>query len=114
MFAHNFLRTIDFAALLGLYPVLSGEGRAAPVSNEDMGRAAAALLAEGPDNHAGKRYRPTGPQLLNGREMAAIVAKVVGHRVVPIDLPIGCSARSPASRGSIPMRYPACAITWRT
>lgn len=88
MFAHNFLRTIDFAALLGIYPVLSGEGRAAPVSNEDMGRVAAVLLAEGPDKHAGKSYRPTGPKLLNGREMAAEVAKAVGHRVMAIDLPI--------------------------
>ena len=88
MFAHNFLRTFDFAALLGIYPVLSGEGRAAPVSNEDMGRAVAALLAEGPDKHAGKRYRPTGPQLLDGREMAAIVARVVGQGVAPIRMPI--------------------------
>ena len=88
MFAHNFLRMIDFAALLGIYPVLSGEGRAAPVSNEEMGRVAAVLLAEGPEKHAGKRYRPTGPKLLNGREMAAIVAKAVGHGVAPINLPI--------------------------
>ena len=88
MFAHNFLRTLDFAALLGVYPVLSGDGRAAPVSNEDMGRAAAALLADGPEKHAGKRYRPTGPQLLNGREMAAIVAKAVGHGVRPVPMPI--------------------------
>jgi NAD(P)H dehydrogenase (quinone) len=88
MFAHNFLRTIDFAALLGIYPVTSGDGRAAPVSNEDMGRVAAVLLAEGPDKHAGKRYRPTGPKLLNGREMAAEIAKAVGHGVIAVDLPI--------------------------
>lgn len=88
MFAHNFLRTIDFAALLGIYPMISGDGRAAPVSNEDMGRTAAALLAEGPDRHAGKSYRPTGPHLLNAREMAAIVARAVGHRVLPVKLPI--------------------------
>ena len=88
MFAHNFLRTIDFAALLGVYPVLSGAGKAAPISNEDMARVAAVLLAEGPDRHAGKRYRPTGPKLLDGREMGAIVARAVGHGVVPIDLPI--------------------------
>ena len=87
LFAHNFLRTIDFAALLGIYPVLSGDGKAAPVSNEDMGRTAAALLADGPERHAGKRYRPTGPQLLDARGMAAILAKVVGHRVRPVNLP---------------------------
>lgn len=88
MFAHNFLRTIDFAALLGIYPVISGDGKAAPVSNEDMGRVAAVLLAEGPDKHAGKRYRPTGPKLLDAREMAAIVAKAVGHGVRSIPMPI--------------------------
>ena len=87
MFAHNFLRTIDFAALLGVYPVISGEGRAAPVSNEDMGRVAAVLLAEGPDKHAGKRYRPTGPQLLTARAMAQIIAKVVGRSVRTVDMP---------------------------
>ena len=88
MFAHNFLRTIDFAALLGIYPVLSGDGRAAPVSNEDMGRVAAVLLAEGPDRHAGKRYRPTGPRLLNAHEMTSIIARVVGHSLLPINMPI--------------------------
>ncbi len=88
MFAHNFLRVIDFAALLGIFPVLSGEGRAAPISNEDMGRCAAVLLREGPRHHAGKSYRPTGPALLTGREMAASIAKVVGHGVLPISMPI--------------------------
>jgi uncharacterized protein YbjT (DUF2867 family) len=88
MFAHNFLRTIDFAALLGIYPVLSGKGRAAPISNEDMARVAAAILVDGPDRHAGKSYRPTGPVLLDGREMGRIVAKAVGHTVIPVDLPI--------------------------
>ena len=86
MFADNFLRLIDFASLLGVFPVLSGEGRAAPVANEDMARVAvAALLA--PERHAGMSYRPTGPKLLSGKEMAEIIAKVVGHRVVALDLP---------------------------
>jgi uncharacterized protein YbjT (DUF2867 family) len=78
---------IDFAALLGIYPVLAPTGKAAPISNEDMARAAAVLLAEGPHRHAGKTYRPTGPALLDSREMGAIVAKAVGHRVVPINMP---------------------------
>ena len=86
MFADNFLRTIDFAALLGIYPVLSGDSRAAPVSNEDIARAAVAVLAD-PDRHAGKPYRPTGPELLSARQMAAVVADVVGHRVIPAPLP---------------------------
>ena len=87
MFADNFLRVIDFAALLGLFPKIMGDGKSAPISNEDMAKAAAALLMADPAQHAGKSYRPTGPELLSGDEMARIVAKVVGHGVVPLNLP---------------------------
>ncbi len=86
MFADNFLRVIDFAALLGVFPVLSGEGKAAPVSNEDMARVAVAVLMA-PERHAGMRYRPTGPKLLSGRDMAEVIAGVVGHRVRAVQLP---------------------------
>jgi NAD(P)H dehydrogenase (quinone) len=87
LFADDFLRTIDFATLLGVFPVLAGgTGKVAPVANEDIARTAvAALLA--PGRHDGMTYRPTGPQLLSGREMADIVAKVVGHRVRAVDVP---------------------------
>jgi uncharacterized protein YbjT (DUF2867 family) len=102
MFAYNFLRTIDYAALLGIYPVLSGKGKAAPISNEDMARTAAVLLAEGPDRHAGKRYRPTGPRLLDGRDMARIVAKAVGHPVVPVDMPIWMLSKVAQQQGIDP------------
>jgi uncharacterized protein YbjT (DUF2867 family) len=88
MFAHNFLRVIDYAALLGIYPVLAPTGKAAPISNDDLARTAAVLLTEGPARHAGKRYRPTGPKLLDGREMGKIVAKAVGHGVLAINMPI--------------------------
>ena len=86
MFADNFLRVMDFAALLAIFPYMTGEGKAAPVSNEDMARVAAAVLMN-PDQHAGKSYRPTGPELLSGPMMAAVVERVVGHRVVPVALP---------------------------
>jgi hypothetical protein len=88
MFADNFLRTLDFAALLGIYPVLMGDSRCAPISNEDMARAAAALLVGDPAVHAGRSYRPTGPELLSGEDMARIIARDVGHRVVPVNLPL--------------------------
>ena len=88
MFADNFLRVIDFAALLGLYPTLMGDSKCAPISNEDMGKAAAALLMSNPAKHAGKSYRPTGPELLSGKDMAKIIAKVVGHGVKPLNLPL--------------------------
>ena len=86
MFADNFLRVMDFAALLGIYPILTGQGKAAPVSNEDIARVAVAVLMA-PERHAGMSYRPTGPKLLSGREMGQIVANVVSHRVLPLPLP---------------------------
>ncbi len=87
MFADNFLRVIDFASLLHILPVLSGAGRAAPVANEDMAKVIAAILTDDPHRHHGVSYRPTGPELLSGRDMAHIISGVVGHRVLPVDLP---------------------------
>lgn len=87
MFADNFLRVIDFAALLYFYPVLTGTSASAPVANEDIARVVVALL-KNPQGHAGRRYRPTGPRLLTGGEMAQAVAKAVGHAVVPVPLSI--------------------------
>lgn len=87
MFADNFLRIIDFAALLGIFPMLMGESKCAPISNEDMARAAA-LLMDDPAKHVGKSYRPTGTELLSGQDMATIVAKVVGHSVIPLNFPL--------------------------
>ena len=88
MFADNFLRVIDFASLLGIFPVLMGDSRSAPISNEDMAKSAAALLMDDPAKHAGRSYRPTGQELLSGQDMARIIAKAVGHGVLPVNLPI--------------------------
>ncbi len=87
MFADNFLRVIDFASLLGIFPVLAPTGASAPVSNEDMARTAAVLLAD-PMRFAGQSIRPTGPELLDGRGMAAAIGRALGHTVRPVNLPI--------------------------
>lgn len=88
MFADNFLRVIDFAALLGVFPVLMADSRCAPVSNEDIARTAVAVLRD-PERHSGMTYRPTGPRLLSGEDMARIAAAAVGHGVRPVKLPLG-------------------------
>ena len=93
LFADDFLRTIDSAALLGIFPVLAGDGKAAPVANEDIARTAVAALMA-PERHNGMTYRPTGPQLLSGREMADIVAKVVGHPVRAVAIPFWLFAKA--------------------
>jgi uncharacterized protein YbjT (DUF2867 family) len=87
MFADNFLRVMDFASLLYFYPVLTGDSASAPVANEDIARVVVALLKK-PEGHAGRRLRPTGPQLLTGRDMARAISRVVGHAVLSVDLPM--------------------------
>jgi uncharacterized protein YbjT (DUF2867 family) len=86
-FADNYLRLIDFASLLGIFPVLTGDSRNAPPSNEDIARVAVALLVD-PERHAGKSYRPTGPKLMSAYEMAEVVRKVLGSPVFPVNLPV--------------------------
>ena len=53
LFADDFLRTIDFSALLGVFPVLGDGGKVAPVANEDIARTAVAVLMA-PERHDGK------------------------------------------------------------
>ncbi len=99
MFADNFLRMIDFASQLHVYPVLTGDSRSAPVSNEDIARVAVALLKD-PARHAGRRYRPSGPELLSGRDMASVIARVVGHAVLAVNLPFWLFRRAARMSGA--------------
>ncbi len=85
-FADNYLRLIDFATLLGIFPVLTGNSRNAPPSNEDIARVAVALLVD-PERHAGKHYRPTGPKLMSAYDMAKVVRQVIGSPVLAMNLP---------------------------
>jgi len=83
-FAEVYLVTIGMAANLGVFTWMFGDSRNAPPSNEDIGRVAAASLID-PARHAGKTYRPTGPELLGAEDMANAVGRAVGRpvRVVP-------------------------------
>jgi uncharacterized protein YbjT (DUF2867 family) len=83
-FAEVYLVTIGMAANLGVFTWMFGDSRNAPPSNEDIGRVAAASLID-PARHAGKTYRPTGPELLSAEDMANAIGRAVGRpvRVVP-------------------------------
>jgi len=85
-FADNYLQLIDYAAHLGVFPTITGNGKDAPPSNEDIARVVVAVLMD-PDKHAGKVYRPTGPALLSGNDMAEILSRVLGRKVRRVDLP---------------------------
>lgn len=83
-FADAYLLTMGLSAHLGIFPWLYGDSRNAPPSNEDIARVAAAALMD-PARHAGKTYRPTGPELLGAEQMANATGQAVGRsvRVVP-------------------------------
>lgn len=101
MFADNFLRLMDFAALLGVYPHVTGKSRSAPVSNEDIARVVAAVIAD-PARHAGKCYRPTGPALLSAKDIARAIGKVVGSPVLSVNIPFWMFVRAARLQGVDP------------
>jgi NAD(P)H dehydrogenase (quinone) len=86
-FADNEMQVLPFAAQFGLLSLPYGSGLNAPPSNEDMARVVAEILAR-PEGHAGKAYRPTGPQLLSPQDIAAILAKVLGRKVTYRNAPM--------------------------
>lgn len=97
-FADNYLRFTNYAAHLGLFPNLTGDSRNAPPSNEDIAAVAAETLMH-PDAHHLRRYRPTGPDLLSGPEIAQIMSTAVGRRVLPIPLPFWLLSRAARMQG---------------
>ncbi len=99
-FADNDLQGLPFAAQFGLLSLPYGSGKNAPPSNEDIARVVAEILAR-PEGHAGKTYRPTGPELLSPQDLAAILGKVLGRKVTYRNAPIGMTSK--ILRGRIPM-----------
>ena len=67
-------------------PTPTGTGRNAPPSNEDIARVAVGALLD-PHRHDGRAYRPTGPALLSGPEIADALGEALGRRVRHIDIP---------------------------
>jgi uncharacterized protein YbjT (DUF2867 family) len=86
-FAEGYLLPIGMAAHLGIFPWLYGNSRNAPPSNEDIARVGVGALMD-PARHAGKRYRPTGPELLGAEEMAIAIGRAVGRSVRAVPTPI--------------------------
>ncbi|TCG06203.1 transcriptional regulator [Paraburkholderia steynii] len=85
-FADAYLALTGFAAHLGAFPWIYGDSRNAPPSNEDIARVAVAALMD-PARHAGKRYRPTGPELLGAEDMATAIGRAVGRPVKVVPMP---------------------------
>ena len=85
-FADDYLVTIGLCAHLGIFPWIFGNSRNAPPSNEDIARVAVAALMD-PVRHAGKSYRPTGPELLGAQDIAKAIGRAVGRSVKALPTP---------------------------
>ncbi len=87
-FADNYFMVLESMAQLGLLPMPLGSGdekkNAAP-SNEDIASVTVGALAD-PATHAGKTYRPTGPELISPNEIAGSLGRALGRRVVYRDI----------------------------
>lgn len=82
-FADNYLMVLDMAAHLGLLAMPLGDGNTktnAPPSNDDIASVVVGALCD-PARHAGKTYRPTGPELLSPNDIATAMGKALGRRV---------------------------------
>jgi uncharacterized protein YbjT (DUF2867 family) len=98
-----FLEMMPIAAHLGILPLpVAGESRNAPPSVDDIARVAVAALLD-PARHAGKSYRPTGPKLLTVTEMAAIIGRVVGHKVRHVRTRLGIFYKAAKAQGKQPI-----------
>jgi NAD(P)H dehydrogenase (quinone) len=100
-FADSYLVPIGLAAHFGMFPWMYGDGRNAPPSNEDIARVAIAALMN-PARHAGKIYRPTGPELLGAKDMAEAIGRAVGRSVRVMPTPIWLFMKT-ARMGGLPI-----------
>ena len=101
IFADAYLAMIGLAANLGAFPWFGGNSRNAPPSSEDIARVAVAALTD-PARHAGRSYRPTGPELLSGEDMAKAIGRAVGRSVRFVPTPTWLFMKS-ARMGGMPI-----------
>ena len=87
-FADNYFMVLESAAQLGIFPMPLGDGtvkKNAPPSNEDIAAVSVGALID-PAAHAGKAYRPTGPELLSPNDIADVMGRALGRSVVYRDV----------------------------
>jgi uncharacterized protein YbjT (DUF2867 family) len=80
IFAYVYFLGLPAIMHFGMFVAPLGEGLNAPPSNEDIGRVAAALLAN-PRGRIGKSFRPTGPVLISPHDAAAAMGRALGRPV---------------------------------
>ena len=79
-YMQNFLMMAPGIVKANSFSIATGDGRIGHVDVRDVA-AVAAEIAASPSAHAGKTYWPTGPEVLSGTEVAAVVAKAIGRTI---------------------------------
>jgi uncharacterized protein YbjT (DUF2867 family) len=80
VFAFTYFFGLPAVAHFGRLMLPFGEGLNAPPASEDIAAVAAEVLTD-PARHVGKNYRPTGPKLISGYDVADIFGRVLGRPV---------------------------------
>ena len=110
-FADNYLMVLEAVAHLGMFTMPLGPGdvkKNAPPSNEDIARVVVGALID-PEAHAGKRYRPTGPDLLSPNDLASAMGRALGRKVKYTD--ISEKMMTKALRANPPSNYSDAAVS---
>jgi NAD(P)H dehydrogenase (quinone) len=100
-FADNYMPMLGLAAQLGVFPLASGTELSPPISNEDIGRVVAGVLAD-PAPYVGRTLRPTGPEMLSPQQIADVFATVLGRSVRHIDAEASMLSKSLKASGFDP------------
>ncbi|MEO0801577.1 MAG: NmrA family NAD(P)-binding protein [Cyanobacteria bacterium J06642_2] len=80
MFAFTYFFGLPQVVHFGQLMLPFGHGLNAPPSNEDIAALSAGVLTQ-PEKHLGKVYRPTGPKLVSGYDVAEIVGRILERSV---------------------------------
>jgi len=80
-YMQNFLMMARAIAQTSSFATATGDGRIGHIDTRDVA-AVAAEIAASPAVHAGRTYWPTGPEVLSAAEVAVVLSKVLGRRIV--------------------------------
>lgn len=97
-YASNYLMVMPLAAQLGTFPWPTGGSVNPAPSDEDIARVLVGAVHD-PERHAGRTYRPTGPRLLSGPDVAAAFSEALGRPVRHLDMPIDLMLKAVAVQG---------------
>jgi len=80
-YMQNFLMIANGIAQTSSFATATGDGRIGHIDTRDVA-AVAAEIAASPAVHAGRTYWPMGPEVLSSAEVAVVLSKVLGRRIV--------------------------------